>query len=168
MWQIVLLIVLFPIFLGDLKVDDQKLAEFLQKIKMLESSNGKDLNHKQVESGIQAGDSAYGSYGLMPNTIQELVNRSRINHHMDKDYQNIYNQDPESVKTILSARPDLEERLAKELAQKVMNNSNGDEENAAYRWKMGHNRPPGSVSPEDLNNNDYIKKFRALKEKLGN
>jgi len=167
---ILVLLLIFQIFIprqiGN-KVDD-RLKQFLNKIKMIESSGGKDLDHKEMTSGIHEGQSAYGSYGLMPNTIQEILNRKRLNEKkLPQDLKNIYQQDPEFVKTVLSARPDLEEQLASELAKRLLNKTQGDEEKAAYGWNMGHNIPVEKITPEKLDNHEYIKRFRSLREKVG-
>ncbi len=147
---------------------DPKVAAFLNKIKMIESSGGININHPEMTSGIHNGQSAYGSYGLMPNTIQELVNRSKIETgKLDPDYQHLRNEDPEFVKTVLGARPDLEDRLASQLAERLLQRSGGDEEKAAYGWNQGHNLPINQITPDKLDSSDYIKRFRSLREKLG-
>lgn len=148
-------------------MDDQT-AKFLEKIKMIESSGGIDTNHPEMTHGIHKGQSAYGSYGLMPNTQQEILNRIRLKSGgLDPDLQKIYKEDPDYVKAVLSARPDLEERLAQELAEKVISDSKGDEEIAAYKWNMGHNLPSDRITPEKLDNSEYVKRFRSLRQKLG-
>lgn len=146
-------------------MDRSKLARFLQKIKMIESSGGVDLNHPEMQSGIHKGQSAYGSYGLMPNTIQEIVNRSRISGKMNPSYKEIYNKDPETVKTVLEQNPEIEEQLAKDLALRLLQKM-PDEDRAAYGWNMGHNLPPERISEEDLNTHPYVNKFKAL-QKIG-
>lgn len=146
-------------------MDGTKLAKFLAKIKMIESSNGMDTNHKTMESGIHKGQSAYGSYGLMPNTIQEIVNRSRISGHMNPSYKEIYHKDPEAVKAALEQNPEIEEQLANDLALRLLQRM-PDDERAAYGWNMGHNLPPERISDEDLNTHPYVQKFRAL-QKIG-
>lgn len=144
-----------------------KVQDLLNRIKMIESSGGINTNHPEVNSGVQQGQSAYGSYGLMPNTIQELINRARQQGPLDEDYQHLRNQDPDFVKTVLKARPDLEDRLAQQLGQRLLDRTGGDEDKAAYGWNMGHNIPVDQITPEKLDNSDYVQKFRSLRDKLG-
>lgn len=147
---------------------DDKLKQFLENIKMIESSGGMDTSHKEMESGIHKGQSAFGSYGLMPNTIQEIINRKKLSEgKLDEDYKKLYKEDPDFIKAVLHARPDLEERLATDLANRVLQRAGGDEEKAAYKWNMGHNLPVERITPEKLDQSEYIKKFRSLRQKLG-
>lgn len=145
--------------------NNNKIAKFLEKIKMLESSGGINTNHETMESGIHKGQSAYGSYGLMPNTIQELVNRKRLETGLDPDYESLNNNNPDAIKAILKQKPDIEERLAQQLAERLLN-KNLEDEKAAYGWKMGHNIPADKITPEKLNSNEYVNRFRSLKNRI--
>lgn len=146
---------------------DNKLTKFLEKIKMIESSGGIDTDHREMKEGIHKGHSAYGSYGLMPNTIQEIVNRARIEKGlMSPEYQEIHQKDPDTVKALLSEKPELEEKLARDLAIRLLKRM-PDEERAAYGWNMGHNLSPDRITKEKLNAHPYIQKFRNLRHKLG-
>ncbi len=146
--------------------NNTKISKFLEKIKMLESSGGLNTNHETMETGIHKGQSAYGSYGLMPNTIQELVNRKRLETGLDPDYESLDKHSPDEVKAILQQKPDIEERLAQQLAERLFN-KNIEDEKAAYGWKMGHNIPVEKITPEKLNSNEYVNRFRSLRQKLG-
>jgi hypothetical protein len=46
------------------------LDKFLSIIRFLESSDGKNIKHRMILSGIHKGTAAIGDYGLMPNTIK--------------------------------------------------------------------------------------------------
>lgn len=139
---------------------DNNLKKFLEIIKAAESSSGKDTNHDVMESGIHEGQSAYGSYGLMPNTIQELVNRKRLEQPLDDEYKKIYKEDPDYVKAVLYANPQLEERLASQLAEKLKNSSQTEEE-MAYKWNMGHNLK--NIPEEKIQTSPYVKKYQKIK-----
>lgn len=143
---------------------DDKVAKFLEMIRMIESSGGKDINHPEISSGIHEGQSAYGSYGLMPNTIQELVNRKKLEQPLDQEYKKIDKEDPHYVKAVLHGNPELEQTLAKQMAERLLQRTGGDEEKAAYGWNMGHNTPVDQITPEKLDNTEYIKRFRALRQ----
>lgn len=163
-----IVILLFSVLLGDIKLDSSdNVSRFLQKIKMMESSNGLNTDHPEMESGIHQGQSAIGNYGLMPNTIQEMVNRAKLGHTIDPNLQSIDHQPDDIVRQILTDKPDIQDELAQILAKKVLERSGGDEERAAYRWNMGHNLPPSRINQENLDSNDYIRKFRNLKSIVG-
>jgi hypothetical protein len=130
---------------------------------MIESSGGQDTNHDEISSGIHEGDSAYGQYGLMPNTIQELVNRKRLEGPLNSEYKKIYKEDPDYTKAVLHGNPELEKALATQMAERLLQRTGGDEEKAAYGWNMGHNTPVDQITPEKLDKTQYIKKFRELK-----
>lgn len=137
-------------------MDDDKVKTFLDLISQIESSGGKDTSHKEMAHGIQAGDAALGQYGLMPNTIYEMAKRQRM-----KDVLNIPKEE-------LSEKfsPELEQKIADALANRVLEKSGGDQSVAAYRWNMGHNLPPERITPETLESSPYVQKFRALQQLL--
>ena len=146
---------------------DNQIAKFLEKIKLIESSGGSNTNHDEIQHGIHKGHSAYGSYGLMPNTIQELINRQKQAGPLQQDFKNIDQEDPNFVKAVLSARPDMERQLAEQLAEKLLNKTQGNEEMAAYGWNQGHNLPVERMTPEKIDEAQYIKKFREIGKKYG-
>lgn len=143
------------------------LNEFLQKIEQIESSGGKNTDHPVVEEGIQAGDQAIGRYGLMPNTIRELVNRRRMQGTTTGELQDLSNMPSPEMKHYLEQNPGLEDELAKQLATKVTRDQLGDEDRAAYSWTMGHNLQPTDITNEKLNESPYVQKYRKLKGMLG-
>ncbi len=133
---------------------DDRLQQFLEAIKQIESSGGKDIDHPVMESGIHSGASAYGQYGLMPNTVREMAKRQGL--------KNLVGLDDPSLKAVLSEDPNVEQKIAEALAQRVLNRA-GDEEKAAYMWYMGHNLNPENITPEMLEKHQYIQKFKKLK-----
>jgi len=140
--------------------------DFLNRISQLESSGGQNINHPQVQQGLQAGTTAIGKYGMMPNTVKELVNRRRIRGTSTPELQDLGNMPPDQMKKYIEANPQLEEELANELANKVIVRQQGDPDRAAYSWKQGDNLKPSEISDDDLNNNPYVQKFRNLNKML--
>jgi hypothetical protein len=145
---------------------DQK--RFLQTIGQLESSGGQNTNHEMMDSGIQAGTAAIGKYGLMPNTVKELVNRRRIRGTSTPELQQLGEMPPDKMKAYIEANPGLEDQLANELATKVITRQNGDPDRAAYSWKQGDNLKPDEISNEQLDANPYVQKFRRLNQVITN
>lgn len=131
---------------------------------MIESSGGKNFNHKKVESGIQEGQEGIGKYGLMNNTVQELINRERrgMAPHQE-EYYTLKGKSPEEVKSILENSPKSEDIFANQLTNKI---GLEDPDKAAYMWNMGHNLNKSNISDEQLDKSPYVDKFRKLKENL--
>lgn len=138
--------------------------KFLKLISMIESSGGKNFNHKKVQSGVQEGDEGIGKYGLMNNTVQELINRERrgMAPHQE-EYYTLRNKPSEEVKQYLESNPKAEDMFAKQLADKV---GLQDPDKAAYMWNMGHNINREKISDDQLDTSPYVDKFRKLKESL--
>jgi hypothetical protein len=106
--------------------------------------------------------SAIGRYGLMPNTVKELINRRKINGSMTTDLQDLDNSTPEEMKSKIEGDPDLENELANQLANIVTRKQMGDEDKAAYAWQNGHNLAPEQITPDKLQQSSYVKKFQQL------
>lgn len=140
--------------------------EFLQKIAQIESSGGKNLNHREIASGIHEGDRAIGPYGLMPNTIEEVLNRDKLNKTKNPDLKDYYDMPKEDYNSNLNENFSAQDKIAKELAQRVLQKSGNDEDKAAYMWNQGHNKDPNQITPEMLDNAQYVQKFRNLKNLL--
>ncbi len=143
---------------------NKKLREFLYKIKQIESSGGKNLDHQEMKSGIHAGDAAVGQYGLMPNTINEIINVKAQQKQASPDVINLKDKESHEIQKEFSQNPLLEQELAESLAKKVLNRSGGELEKAAYMWNQGHNLDPEEITPDKLESKDYVKKFRKIKE----
>jgi len=142
--------------------------EFLKRISQLESSGGQNTDHPVVQSGIQEGEQAIGQYALMPNTVRELINRRRLQgNEISPELQNIHKMPSPDMKKYIEENPNIEDDLANQLATKVIQGQVGDEDRAAYSWKMGHNLTPDRITDEKLNTNPYVQKYRNLKNLMG-
>jgi hypothetical protein len=135
---------------------------FLNAISQLESSGGQNLNHPVIQSGPQAGQQAIGSYGLLPNTIQELSNRAKLQNSLTPEMAAAA-RNPAAV----SQDPNLEKQFADQLANKVLNKFH-DPNMAAYAWNSGHNLTPEQIRERDFKNNPYVQKFSKVWKALGN
>jgi hypothetical protein len=138
--------------------------QFLEDTAFLESSGGKNFNHKQMKSGIHAGHRAAGTYGFMPNTVQELIRRKEMAGEDIEDFKPIYgSEDADAVKQFIETNPELEERLARTLAEKVLKKTDYDPEKAQYMWQYGHNMPQDKVN-ELYEDSDRVQKYRRFKK----
>jgi len=142
---------------------NDRIQNFLNTIRQIESSGGKDTDHPEMESGLQAGTQAYGQYGLMPNTVKEVAKRNIMGGNDDPDMQTLNKLDPTQVNDYLAQKPELEQNVAQTLADRVLQRQGGDEEKAAYSWNMGHNLTPDQIVQRDYLNHPYVRKFDMIK-----
>lgn len=146
----ILTILLFSI---ELSANDK----FLNAISMIESSGGKNLNHRELKHGIHKGDRAIGIYGLMPNTILDLMNqRKKYNRFLTP----LKGLNKNLIVYEVKNRPLIQYGIAKTLANYLLK-KHKDPYKAAHAWHYGHNL--SKISRKDLNNN-YLKKFRKYYE----
>lgn len=136
-----------------------RILNFLKNISMIESSGGKNFAHREMESGIHKGHSAAGTYGFMPNTIDEIANRMRQAGQQYPEIQRLLGLSPQEKKKEVEANPELEGKLAEFLAGRVLDRQ-GDEEKAAYSWFQGHNLSPEKIEKRGYKEHDYVKKYR--------
>ncbi len=130
------------------------LNEFLGNIAQIESAGGKYTNHPVMQHGIHKGDSAIGTYGLMPNTVKELAVNSPI-----PQVKQLALLSPQQIHQVVSQNPTLERHLAEQLGTKVLANQGGDELRAAYAWNQGHNLPPEKITDDRLMSSPYVQKY---------
>jgi hypothetical protein len=140
------------------------LDQFMQDTAFLESSGGKNFNHAKINQGIHAGHRAAGTYGFMPNTVQELIRRKEMAGQDIEAFKPIYgSEDAAAVKQFIETNPELEDKLARTLAEKVLKKTNYDPEKAQYMWQYGHNMPQDRVN-ELYQDSDRVKKYRQFKK----
>jgi hypothetical protein len=146
--------------------ESQKRAEvdnFLNTIGMIESSGGQNFDHDLIKSGIHKGHKAAGTYGLMPNTVTETLNRMRQSGVSSPELESLRGLDPSSVKQTLESNPEIEKQLAEFMARRALDRQ-GTPEKAAYSWFQGHNLTPEEIEARKYQDHDYVKKFRKYSE----
>lgn len=162
-----LFLILFSFNLGGLKEEmadpRERVRAFLKNISKVESSGGKDFSHDEMKTGIHKGTSAIGRYGLMPNTVNEVLNRMRLKGTLTPELQSLKDSDPQLMKQFLETNPQVEDQIAEELAQRVLERQQ-DEDMAAFSWNQGHNLTPDRITQMPYQEHDYVKKFKMYKE----
>ena len=141
-----------------------KIDDFLKVISMIESSGGKNFDHKRMESGIHEGHSAAGRYGLMPNTINEFSRRLEKARPEDQLPQELNTMGPDEKKQFVETNPDVEDKIARAIASHVLERNMGDEEKASYAWNQGHNLTPQRIEDRNYKESDYVKKYNNFKK----
>lgn len=140
------------------------LDQFMEDTAFLESSGGKNFNHAKINQGIHAGHRAAGTYGFMPNTVQELIRRKEMAGQDIEDFRPIYgSEDADAVKKFIETNPELEDRLARTLAEKILDETDYDTEKAQYMWQYGHNMPQEKVE-KFYKDSDRVKKYNQFKK----
>ncbi len=118
---------------------DQKRDVDLNAIAQVESRGGKDTKHKTITTGLNAGSSAVGRYGLMPLTIKDLVSKEPA---LNK-YKGVLKQSDSEIHSLAAKHPTFEKDVASAYYDKLNNAFNGDINNIAHAWlngKAGTNR----------------------------
>jgi hypothetical protein len=133
--------------------------KFLEAISKIESSGGQNTEHPVMQQGIHKGQAAIGRYGLMPNTVDELIASEKINLPIEQQRM-IKGLSPEEKKALLESNPDMESAIAESMARKVGNNFGNDPDKMAYSWNQGHNIKPDDPRMQDIDKNEYVNKFR--------
>lgn len=139
----------------------------LNIIKQIETSGGLNLEHKTMESGMHAGHSAIGNYGLMPIVAIETV---RKNPHLRNKYPDIanadYKQNHEYVRDFILKNPNAENEIANAHWRRLGHRFDNDESKMAHAWFNGITGTLRS-SPEDIENHFYVKRYHKYKNLLG-
>lgn len=117
-----------------------KIKQFLDVTRDIESSDGKNFNHPEMQGGMHQGQSAIGSYGLMPNTIKEFANRLKTPELLE-----LQNMSPEAMKARIESDPELEARTVEPIAGWILDKYGGDPRMANYAYQYGHNLPAEKV-----------------------
>lgn len=174
--------------------DDRELIKEL--LRLVESSGGKDLEHRIIASGMHKDYAAHGAYGLMPLTVKEyatkllkeqqgvtpsamIPNPSPEQIKADKDYmrkREIYQQladfnlTPKSqtdFKNILNANPDIEEEIVNRLLTTIERKAGPTKEAAIINWEKGQNLGAPSFK-EKMTNPRVLKAIDYLRSKSRN
>lgn len=138
--------------------------EFLDLIRQIESSGRYDASHGKILSGLHKDDRAIGAYGLMPNTIDELIKRRLKKQEVGPDEGILSKIEGKEEREFLESNPRIQDKLASQLAEHVFRDTE-DPEIAAYRWNMGHNKPINEISKDDLQKSIQVQKLRELMTK---
>jgi prolyl-tRNA synthetase len=150
-------------------MSDDKLRQFIEKMRGLESSFGANTDHDTIKEGIHAGSTAIGVSGLMPNTAKEFANRRRIQGMADELDKQVLQSENKQVEEMLKSDPKLYERYEQALAEKVLKRSNDRPELAAVMWRYGHNLRPEraeKILESNPGYRDRITKFKNIVDQM--
>lgn len=135
---------------------------FLWNVEQLESSGGKDTNHKPVSSGKFKGNKAIGKWGMLKSTIDEMTMRMRAKGAITPEFQQLEPMSRDMTEEYFKKNPQVELNLARKLAEHVTSRQRGDLHRAAFSWLHGHNLHPQDIPDNKLVNSEYVSKFKHL------
>ncbi len=145
---------------------------FLKAIAMIESSGGKNTQHKEIKTGMHAGNTAIGKYGLMPSTVVDVAKKSnRVKKYYPELASLDHKKDGQIIKDIVSSDPNLENLIALELHNRLSKIFNGDHEKMAYAWfngVTGTHQALKSGGDLAIKNHFYVKNFNKYKDQVEN
>jgi hypothetical protein len=135
---------------------------FLWNVEQIESTGGKNVKHKPIQSGRFKGSRAIGKWGLLKPTVDEIVGRMQRSGTMKPEFAELPQMSRDKLEAHLKANPKVELNLARQLAQHVTNRQGGNYKKAAFAWLHGHNMHPTDISNDQLVHSDYVSKFNQL------
>lgn len=134
-------------------------AQILQILKNIESSNGQNINHPIIRSGLDKGTHAMGNWGLTSSTINDVVKHN-------PQYQNLQQQNPDEKRQFIENNPVDEYNIANQLVNRLQTRYANDPDKIAYSWNHGTYINPEKITQELEDQDAYVQKFRALRNML--
>lgn len=144
---------------SSIKVDKPELHEELKHISFIESSSGKNKNHKTVESGLNTGHTAGGSTGLMPLTIKDIV---RQNPSLHQKYGHLRGMSADEITDFTNKNEHAESEIANAHWNRLINIFPNSPSRRAYAWRRGITASL-KASDEKVESHPYVKKFNELR-----
>lgn len=106
----------------------------LRTIASVESSDGKNVNHKPVAGGMHHGERAFGKYALMPNTIRETI---KINSDLKNKYKKALFLQGDDMNHFMQDNPGLEDVIAHKHLERLEHHFGQDPDKIGYGWNQG-------------------------------
>jgi hypothetical protein len=131
-----------------------QLKEFLKVMSQLESNGGKNTNHDKLSDGTNA----VGQYGIKPMTAKDMLKKSPDNVN-DLDLQEVQQQ--------LESSPEMQQRVAEILGQKILDKNKGQMTPSAVGWRDGQNKSLDANKDKLSIDTEYADKIEEVKQKLG-
>lgn len=142
----------------------ERLARAKAIIRKLESSDGQNMAHEMLTEGPNKGQTAGGAYGIVPNSLIDFVKQSR-NRKMvvDPDLVNAMSRPADEVTKKLNEDRAFDEKAADMALKLLLSKTGGNEEQAAYGWRTGHNRTPEQFA-KGAETHPYVQAYKKEAE----
>jgi GNAT superfamily N-acetyltransferase len=130
----------------------------LRHIASIESSDGKNKKHQKTTVGLNAGDTAAGSTGLMPITVKEAIKK---NPKLMERHSNILSMSSDQITQHLNNNPSIEADIANHHWDRLHHVFGGDKPRMAYAWRNGITAAKNATQ-EQIDSHPYVQKFNKL------
>lgn len=137
----------------------EPIDRFLWNIMQVESSGGKNTNHKTMRTGIHKGQKAVGRWGLMPHTITEMLNRMKTDKVSNPPLEKMRGMNSNELDSHFRNNPKHELSVARFMGNFAMKRQGNDVNRAAYAWLMGHNDSYAKSPDHHINNHYYVRRY---------
>lgn len=131
----------------------------LRAIAMVESQNGKYLNHATVKRGPHKDTRAGGAFGLMPRTVKELIAESG---HLYRKYGRWVFASDDALTERLNSDREMDREIAIYMWKKLRITMNAEKAACSWFWGPSHSKCSG----ENYRDTKYVEKFRRYLESL--
>lgn len=111
----------------------------LDLMSWMESSKRQNMQHPTVVKGPLKGQTAFGEYGLMPGTVQELI-KAKPETERDEADKAMLEAPTNAINEYLREYPEKEREYASRFADKIKTKLGVENpEDVATSWLYGHN-----------------------------
>lgn len=147
--------------------DSDFVGQIVSAISQVESSGGKNTNHKKVESGMYKNQTAMGEWAIMPGNIDPTLNSSGSKNKKDSwinfsKFKQLYPEIKADAKGIefIKNNPDVQRLIVTHQVSKNLNKT-GDPREVASIWFTGKRiKNAGKVKDDTGTTNlNYLSKF---------
>lgn len=130
----------------------------LDTIAQVESSGGKNQNHKEL-AGIHHGESAFGKYGLTPVVMRETVH---LNHDLQGKHNKLMALRGDDLHRYMQDNPGLEDTIADRHLQRLEHHFGKEPGTLGYAWLNGVSGTYNAKKTnKDIAGNWHVKKINA-------
>ena len=135
----------------------------MRSIADTESSNRDKASHETVMTGLNAGSSAIGRYGMMPITTKELVVK---NPSLNK-YKHVLKYSDSQLADFMHKNPQFQKEVASAHYDRLSKIFNGNLVHIAHAWLNGVQGTKNAIkAKQNLNNHWHVQKVINARNKI--
>lgn len=129
----------------------------LSTISNVESSGGKQQNHKPL-GGMHHGESAYGKYALMPNTIRDTI---KMNPDLRAKYKKATMLQGKDLHRFMQDNPGLEDTIAQRHLKRLEHHFGPHPSQIGFAWLEGiRGTYKAKKAHQDIESHWHVKKIK--------
>jgi hypothetical protein len=132
--------------------------KMLNAISQVESSGGKNMNHKPTSMGT-----AYGKWAMMPDVIHDTI---RLNPDLKRQHQKAMRLKGDNLTRYMQDNPKLEQEIVDKHLNRLEHHFGHNPEALAYSWNhgiVGTNK--ALKSKQNIAEHPYVQKFKQAYDK---